>query len=608
MIKIIFPVVAIFTTLGLILLVAILPTPEAELAQTDGTSDAYFLQDVRVFDGTQVVEKTQVMIANGIIQEMGPNLSNAGNAQVISGQSLTVIPGLIDAHTHSYGDALKDALRFGVTAHLDMFGSEVGLVVNKQNRQELEAKNEADLFSSGMLATVEGGHGTQYGFAIDTLTKPEEAQRWVQDRKSAGADYIKLVYIPNQSRIPSLDRETAAAVIDAAHQQGLMALAHISTQQAAKDMIEEDIDGLVHIFADSEATQDFIALAQHHDIFVVPTLSIIASVDNQNINEIVKAQFQAADSLSPSQTATLNASFGADIAGFDLSIAMANVNKLHTAGVSILAGSDIPNPGTAAGFSLHTELQLLVRAGLTEVQALKAASSQTSKRFSLGQRGHITKGSRADLVILNGNPTQDITNSLAIHSIFKNGKLVNRSIAKTVASNSHFLATSLLGNFDAAEPAAFKSIQGFAWSQTDDSIANGKSTSWVKRIQRDTGEQTGGALFVSGEVKAGFPYPWSGASVGSFRPPIQSYNILDKQKITFDIKGTPGRYRVMFFSSVNQGIPPSQSFVITQDWQTISLLLTNFTGLDANNFSGLAIVAGPAPTKYEYTVDNVSLE
>lgn len=603
MIKIIFPVVAICTTLGLILLIAILPTPEPESAD-----NSYFLENVRLFDGTEVIDITNILISSGIIAEMGADISNSKSAEVISGQSLTVIPGLIDAHTHSYGTSLEDALRFGVTVHLDMFGSEMDLNSNKLKRQKLDAKIEADLFSSGTLATVEGGHGTQYGIAIETLRNPSEAQQWVEDRKTAGADYIKIVYIPNQTRIPSLDRKTAAAIIDAAHQQDLMALAHISTQQAAKDMIEEGIDGLVHIFADSEATQDFIALAKQHDIFVVPTLSVIASVDSQDINELVRAQFRSADYLSASQAATLGASFGTAIVGFDLSIAMTNVNKLHQAGVSILAGSDTPNPGTAAGFSLHTELQLLIQAGLTETEALKAATSLTSKRFSLGQRGNIAIGARADLVILNGNPTKDITNTLAIHSILKNGKLVKRSISKADASANGSLPSSLLGNFEAEEPAAFKSIEGFHWSQTDDSIANGKSTSLVKRVKRDTSENTDNALFVSGEVKSGFPYPWSGASVGSFRPPIQRYNISDRQKISFDIKGTPGEYRVMFFSSENTGIPPSQSFVITQNWQTISLLLADFSGLDTNDFSGLAIVAGPALTKFEYTVDNVVLE
>lgn len=170
------------------------------------------------------------------------------------------------------------------------------------------------------------------------------------------------------------------------------------------------------------------------------------------------------------------------------------------------------------------------------------------------------------------------------------------------------LPSSLLGDFDAQEPATFKSIEGFSWSQTDDSIANGKSTAWVKRVAADSKVKTAGALFVSGEVKPGFAYPWAGASVGSFRPPIQSYDISDKEKITFDIKGAPGEYRVMFFSSDNKGIPPSQSFFVKQHWQTISLSLTDFPNLNAANFSGLAIVAGPVATKFEFTVDNVLFE
>ncbi len=608
MIKYTFPITAFVTVLLLGVLIFSLPTPETEQTNSMDAGTSYFLKNVKLFDGTGVVEQTHILVENGLIAKIGIDIKQPPKAQLITGKELMVIPGLIDAHTHSYGSVLSDALRFGVTTHLDMFGPEQGLAANKVHRQKLNKTDRTDLFSAGTLATVEGGHGTQYGITVDTLVMPEDAEQWVKDRKANDADYIKLVYIPNQNRIPSLDLATAKAVIKSAHDQDLKALAHISTQQAAKEMIEAGIDGLVHMFADSEATEEFVALAKQTGVFFVPTLSVIASVDNADTSKFLSAQSISDPFLSMEQQGSLNASFGNEIHGFDLSIAMTNVGKLHQHGVPILAGSDVPNPGTAAGCSLHTELELLVHAGLSNIEALIAATSLPANYFQLDGRGKLAIGSRADLVILNQDAIADISATQNIHSVVKNGHLIERTLPETAETS--VLEHTLLGDFELAEPATFKSLQGFSWSQTDDSIANGKSTAWVKRVDRDDvaeSSSNSGALHVSGEVRAGFPYPWAGASVGSFAPPIKSYDISDLRTLSFDIKGQAGNYRVMLFSPDYKGIPPTLGFSVSENWQTISLTLADFPTINPKNFSGLAIVAGPQPGKFEYTLDNVRL-
>jgi imidazolonepropionase-like amidohydrolase len=94
--------------------------------------------------------------------------------------------------------------------------------------------------------------------------------------------------------------------------------------------------------------------------------------------------------------------------------------------VEILAGSDAPNPGTAHGASLHHELELLVRAGLTPIEALRAATSAPARRFGLADRGRIAPGQRADLLLVAGDPTADILATRAIERIWKNGAVVER--------------------------------------------------------------------------------------------------------------------------------------------------------------------------------------
>lgn len=88
------------------------------------------------------------------------------------------------------------------------------------------------------------------------------------------------------------------------------------------------------------------------------------------------------------------------------------IRRLHAAGVRMVAGTDAANPGTAHGASLHPELELLVRAGLTPVEALRAATSAPVAALKLPDRGRIAPNAPADLVLVNGDPTQDIASGL----------------------------------------------------------------------------------------------------------------------------------------------------------------------------------------------------
>lgn len=105
---------------------------------------------------------------------------------------------------------------------------------------------------------------------------------------------------------------------------------------------------------------------------------------------------------------------------------MANVAALHRANVAILAGTDAGNPGTTAGASLLGELGLLVRAGLSPVEALRAATSVPARCFNLADRGRIAPGLRAELVLARGDPTTAIDDVRDAAAVWKNGYLVPR--------------------------------------------------------------------------------------------------------------------------------------------------------------------------------------
>src|SRR5215472_1979867 len=147
-------------------------------------------QHVRVFDGVQVTPSADVLIADGVIKEIGPTLA-PGNAKVVDGAGKTLLPGLIDAHVHVHGaETLEQALIFGVTTEFDMMMSPL---------REYELKSEendrrASFFSAGFPATVPGGHGTEYGMAVPTIVLSSDAARFVDARLREGSDYIKIMY------------------------------------------------------------------------------------------------------------------------------------------------------------------------------------------------------------------------------------------------------------------------------------------------------------------------------------------------------------------------------------------------------------------------------
>jgi imidazolonepropionase-like amidohydrolase len=110
------------------------------------------------------------------------------------------------------------------------------------------------------------------------------------------------------------------------------------------------------------------------------------------------------------------------------------VRQLHAAGVPLLAGTDAPNPGTTHGASLHREL--LVNAGLTTTEALAAATSVPARIFGLRDRGRIAPGMRADLLLVEGNPVRDMTDTRNIVAVWKKGDIMRplpRSSRNTTA-------------------------------------------------------------------------------------------------------------------------------------------------------------------------------
>ena len=106
------------------------------------------------------------------------------------------------------------------------------------------------------------------------------------------------------------------------------------------------------------------------------------------------------------------------------------IRQLHSAGVPLLAGTDAPNPDTAWGVSLHNELVLLVESGLTPIDALHAATAGVTEQFCLVDRGRIEPGRRADMLLVDGDPSKDILVTRNIVAVWTAGHRVDRELIK----------------------------------------------------------------------------------------------------------------------------------------------------------------------------------
>ncbi|GAA2679120.1 amidohydrolase family protein [Nonomuraea recticatena] len=388
------------------------------------------IRNVRVFDGVLTIPRTEVLIEDDRLAAY-----DGGRADLeIDGAGATLLPGLIDAHTHTFDGDLAQALRFGVTTELDMFCLPGNLA--RQRRLAAERDDVADLRSSGILATAPGGHpsqimeatsGQDLGDAVgafDTVADAGQAKAFVEARLAEGADYLKIVIDSGHVAgldLPVLAPDVVAALVEAGHAAGLMAIAHAVTTEDAVVALDAGVDGLAHLVTDP-LPQEVAARIAAQDVFVVSTLTYFEAVTgdpsgaelvrDERIGSLLPAQARAALDRDPSVV---------PVHPDGVRNAVQAAAALHRAGVALLAGTDANPWAPLHGASMHREVLLLTEAGLSPAEALAAATSVPARRFGLADRGRIAPGFRADLLLVEGDPTTDITATRAIREIWRRG-------------------------------------------------------------------------------------------------------------------------------------------------------------------------------------------
>lgn len=421
--------------LGLLLVVS-----ATSLLPAQSEDSRYVIRDVRVFDGETIADRQTVVISQGRIAAVGGSeVAVPAGAQEVSGEGRTLVPGLIDAHIHlpafpvtSTTEALQQSLAFGVTTSIVMWTAPSQFTSRVKELEASDALDMSAVLTAGTGATAPGGHPTQMNppaiaSLFPTLTMPADADGFVAARVAEGSDFIKIIFddIERYGTLPTLDEATVAAIATAAHARGRITVAHIGSERYARGAIAAGVDGLAHLFEGTTVSADFGQFAAAHGVFVIPTLSVLYAgcgmpdapgfLKEPETMKQVKPQFRTfLEAPAPPSKLRCDAP-------------PQSVRQLAAARVPLLAGTDVPAPGTTYGASLHRELEHLVNAGLTPTAALAAATSAIARAFRMTDRGRISPGMRADLLLVDGDPSKQIRATRNIVAIWKRGVRVQRA-------------------------------------------------------------------------------------------------------------------------------------------------------------------------------------
>ena len=435
------------------------------LVQSTSGSKEFIIKGSLVFDGFKFVKEQDVWVKNGSIHALGENLKTGSNVAVINGVGKTLMPGLIDMHTHLFsagappwrttmGDAertLSANLAVGVTSVLDM-AAPLGDISSWNNETGIQLPRFA---YAGTIFNVEGGHPSYMieasifwplskvfkSLLISEISSLKDAKQHVDEHKKAGVSFIKIVFDEIPLGSPMIDDELLSGIVRYAKEQGLKTVAHIGTEQDILSGVKAKLDLFVHGVYRSNFSEKALKRLKDSGIPVVPTAvvwdQLVKFYDNSAVfnemelfvldSEIAKAYADrpAELKLDEAVLAWFEAVKHHEKTKFDV------INAMYQNGIPLFVGSDSPNIGNVSGASVHKELSLWqANTDIPVADILAAATGNSGEWLEnyLGWKvGQIKPGYDADLLLVNGDLSKDVSLSKNISAVWISGQAVSTS-------------------------------------------------------------------------------------------------------------------------------------------------------------------------------------
>jgi imidazolonepropionase-like amidohydrolase/ABC-type transport system involved in cytochrome c biogenesis permease component len=433
------------------------------------------IRGARIFVGDgKVIESGAVLIKNGIIEEIyDTNVPDAKavNAELVEAIGKTILPGLIDVHVHlgapgglpvdqkDYNPKgvmdrnLAAYLYSGVTA-VKSTGDFIDEAINSRSRIQRGEKLGAELFLCGPLFTTEGGHGTEYFKHAPDFVKKLVADQFIRTPKNAAeakeqvealaarkVDGIKAILEGGVAGMlfNRMDIGVLQAIAQSTHSARLPLVVHTGDAKDVADAIAAQADGIEHGSARDSIPDETFAKMVKQGVAYDPTLSVleaftqlaegktdlldrslVAQAAPAGLIQNTKKQINSSEMVKTRQMLKIYTA--------DLPKADDNLLRAYKAGVLLVTGSDAGNMLVLHGPTVHRELQLWVQAGIPPKAALQAATYNAAKLLRADKRmGLISKGYEANILIVDGNPLQDISNTERISIVFFKGERIDRS-------------------------------------------------------------------------------------------------------------------------------------------------------------------------------------
>jgi imidazolonepropionase-like amidohydrolase len=347
-----------------------------------------------VFDGSgrPPVPARTVVVRDGRVERVGPagEVAPPAGAEVVDGAGCTLLPGFVDTHVHLDFYPPAEVLAGGVTTVRDL-GWPAGRLAALRERAEAPEAASPRLLAAGQIVTVPGGYPTRATWAPPGTARPvagaAEASDAVAELAAAGAAVVKVAL---DDRVgPTLPEPVLAAVVEAASAHGLGVTAHVGTAREVAKALAAGVGELAHWPFDRRTLPDALIARLAASVTVVPTLHI-----------------------QPSRPRRLG------------------VRRFVERGGRVLYGTDLGNQGPPPAVDVQ-ELRLLVAAGLTSAEALVAATSAAAAHLGLTGAGRVEPGARADLLLVAGDPLDDLAALSRVRLVTRDGRTAPGQAAGT---------------------------------------------------------------------------------------------------------------------------------------------------------------------------------